>query len=83
MLVLFDAGLYVWRYLILAPIMRFLYPNEYLSDIPVWLEGEGVERSITVTTATVRPRRRTSDTGVREAEEGPDWLDNTWKEKGV
>lgn len=83
MLVLFDAGLYVWRYLILAPLMRFLYPNRYPSDVPVWLEDEAGERSSVVTTATVRTRWRTSDTGVEEADEGSDLLDNTWKEKSV
>lgn len=63
--------------------MRFLYPNGYPSDAPVWIEDETEERSSMVATATVRTRRRTLDTRVEEAEEGSDLLDNTWKEKSV
>lgn len=46
-------------------------------------EGGG-KRFGTITTATVRmKRRRMLDIGVKEVNEGPDWLDKSWRKKGV
>lgn len=47
-------------------------------------DEEEEERFSTITTADVRTaRRRKMDIGTKEVKEGPDWLDRSWREKGV
>lgn len=81
LLVLFDAGLYVWRYLILAPIAKFLYPGAYPSETSVVFGDEDEDEDEDSGAMTKVVNGGGLDGGLQAMRELPDGLDRVLKEK--